>query len=268
MVRMQLSTPAWANGLWVSLSAGIALYLASFFNLPIIDQLRGVVDLLVFEVNKESQVWVQSYTNYFVSKKKIEVMQAELKEVHKQLAHYKLLSKESSALRVENRKLKEAIQHKVEKNSHTLLAPPYFIQQDSKQSLLLPRSGVPCEQGDIVTEDTNIVGQITRATEKTIHVQMITDRYSALPVTIKGTNIHGVVQGRGTGVMRLKFIKDNVEVRVGDKVQTKRIQGMSEQVYSVGDVVRVEKIPGEGFLLIDVVPSFHVHYDSWLTLAP
>lgn len=266
---MQIGAPAaWGNGIWITAAVGFLLYLASVTHLPVVAQLHGVADLLVYEVNKESLAWYQSYNNYFISKKQFESMQDELKEVRRQLAHYKLLSKESSALRIENRKLKEAIHHKVEKNSHTLLAPPYFIQQDSKQSLLLPRSGVPCEQGDIVTEDVNIVGQITRTTDKTIHVQMITDRHSALPVTIKGTDIHGVVQGRGTGVMRLKFIKDNMEVRVGDKVQTKRIQGMSEQAYNVGEVVRVEKIPGEGFLLIDVVPSFRVHYDSWLTLGP
>lgn len=265
---MQVSAPAWANGLWITLTAALGLYLASLCNLPVVSQLHSIADIVVFEINKESLAWYQGYTNYFITKKHYEVMQSELKEAHKQLAHYKLLSKESSALRIENRKLKEAIQHKVGKNTYILLAPPYFIQQDSRQSLLLPRSGVPCEQGDIVIEDANIVGQVTRATDKTIHVQMITDRQSAIPVTIKGTNIHGVVQGRGAGVMRLKFIKDNVEVSVGDKVQTKRIQGMSEQAYNVGEVVRVEKIPGEGFLLIDVEPTFHVHYDSWLTLAP
>ena len=265
---MQINASSWASSLGLIVGMSMALYLANLFNPTYLQQLYGLVDIVVYETNKEAVSFSEGVSSYFVNKKKFESMRQELRNTKKKLAHYKLLSKESTLLRQENRKLKEAIHHQVRQESHILLAPPYFIQQDSKQSLLLPRSGVPCKQGDLVIEQGNLVGQITLLTNKTIRVQMITDKESAIPVTIKGTDIHGFLHGQGAGAMKIKFIKDSAAVRVGDKVQTKKIQGMSEKSYNVGEVVRVEKIPGDGFLMIDVEPSFHVHYESWLALAP
>lgn len=107
-------------------------------------------------------------------------------------------------------------------------------------SLILDRGledGV--KPGQPVVNELGVVGKVTEASESKSKVILITDPQFSAAIMIQRTRESGVISGTLTGLCRLKFIKENADIRVGDKVITSKLSLEFPESLVVGEVVEV-----------------------------
>ncbi|RMH08393.1 MAG: rod shape-determining protein MreC [Nitrospirae bacterium] len=128
------------------------------------------------------------------------------------------------------------------------------------QALILDKGqndGVEKEMG--VVTPAGIVGQIVKTTASTSIVLLITDPNLAVPAVIQRTRDEGLVQGIAhEQKVRMKYIPPLSAVKVGDMVVTSGLTGGFPRGLLIGEVLKVEKGPGDLFQTAWVVPSVDV----------
>ena len=226
---------------------------------------RTMADSLYASLQNNISYIEKSWLAYTHSVVAYEEVVAELTATKKKLAEYTLLSKDAQLLRYENTCLKHISAQADPSSTVHFFDPPYLIQRDKiKQAVLLPNYHGTINLGAFVQHGNKLVGRISHINKNSVRVQLVTDRKSAIPVTIKDKSISGILYGRNSSAMRLKLVKDNSNVQVGDVVQTKKVPGFLEKTIRIGTVSSVNSIPGDSFLFIEVLPDFSLDYNTWL----
>lgn len=95
--------------------------------------------------------------------------------------------------------------------------------------------------GMTVMGATGVIGQITRTTEDTATVRLLTDPNSGAAVMIQSTRDDGIVRGSTNGMLMLEDLGEDVIPQVGDVVVTSGLGGSYERGLIVGSVVSVNK---------------------------
>lgn len=110
--------------------------------------------------------------------------------------------------------------------------------------------------GQPVIDDTGVVGQVTRVFLLTSEATLLTDRDQAIPVQVLRNGLRSVAYGRGqSGLLDLRFMPANADIRKGDKLVTSGIDGVYPSGLSVATVVEVENKSGDSFARIVCQPS-------------
>jgi rod shape-determining protein MreC len=110
--------------------------------------------------------------------------------------------------------------------------------------------------GQPVIDDTGVVGQITRVFLLTSEATLLTDKDEAIPVQVLRNGLRSVAYGRGqSGLLDLRFMPANADIRKGDKLVTSGIDGLYPGGLSVATVVAVENKSGDMFATIVCQPS-------------
>ncbi|MGA8049386.1 MAG: rod shape-determining protein MreC [Burkholderiales bacterium] len=114
--------------------------------------------------------------------------------------------------------------------------------------------------GSPVVDDTGVVGQVTRVFPLTAEVTLVTERDHAIPVEVVRTGLRVVAFGGGSsGLLELRFIAPNVEIRNGDLLATSGIDGTYPAGLPVATVSRVERDAAHGFARILCEPAAGVN---------
>lgn len=97
------------------------------------------------------------------------------------------------------------------------------------------------QSGMTIMGATGVVGQVTRTTEDTATVRMLTDPNSGAAVMIQSSRENGIVRGTAGGMLVLEDLNEDVIPEVGDVVVTSGLGGSYERGLIVGSVVSVNK---------------------------
>ncbi|MBS0309519.1 MAG: rod shape-determining protein MreC [Proteobacteria bacterium] len=109
--------------------------------------------------------------------------------------------------------------------------------------------------GQPVIDDTGVVGQVTRVFLFTSEVTLLTDKDQAIPVQVIRSGLRSVAYGRGqVGVLDLRFMPTNADIRDGDMLVTSGIDGVYPAGLSVAKVVQVETKSTDAFARIVCQP--------------
>jgi rod shape-determining protein MreC len=112
------------------------------------------------------------------------------------------------------------------------------------------RSGQP------VIDDIGVVGQVTRVFSFTSEVTLLTDKDFAIPVQVVRSGVRSIAYGRGqSGVLDLRFMPTNADIRKGDVLVTTGIDGVYPPGLSVASVTEVESKSSDAFARIMCQPS-------------
>jgi rod shape-determining protein MreC len=96
--------------------------------------------------------------------------------------------------------------------------------------------------GSPVTDETGVVGQVTRVHPLLSEVTLVTDRDQAIPVQVVRTGLRAVAFGGGqSGMLELRFMAANAEIQDGDRLVTSGIDGTYPAGIPVATVVRIER---------------------------
>jgi rod shape-determining protein MreC len=110
--------------------------------------------------------------------------------------------------------------------------------------------------GQPVIDDTGVVGQVTRLYPFTTEVTLLTDKDQAISVQVVRSGVRSVAYGRGqSGVLELRFIAANADIKKGDVLVTSGIDGVYPAGLAVASVVSVEHKSSDAFARIICQPT-------------
>ncbi len=109
-----------------------------------------------------------------------------------------------------------------------------------------------------VISPSGIVGRVLSTAKHSSKVLLITDPRSNVDVIVQRTRVKGVVEGFGTEGLKLKYIRQLDDVRVGDVVVTAGLSGIFPKGLLIGEVTKIEKGKDNFFKYIEVRPGVDV----------
>ncbi len=120
-----------------------------------------------------------------------------------------------------------------------------------------------------VIAPTGVVGRVVTPTAGAAKVQLLVDRNAAAGALIERSRSQGVVLGDGSSTLRLDFVSDSADVRVGDNVVTSGIDGMYPRGFVIGRVSEMDRTGG-AYHAIRIQPAvdFSSLEDVLVVLSP
>ncbi len=190
-----------------------------------------------------------------------------IKNISKTEFENKRLQQEVDMLKEENRRLQEAGQLNKQLRemlgfkkslAYKTLAARIIGRDPSNwyKTVIIDRGesdGVKKDMGVIVP--SGVVGRVIKTGPGFSQVLLITDIESTTAVLIERTRNEGILEGRGSGTGRIKYIPLLSSTRAGDLVLTSGLAGGLPRDIMVGSVKRVVERPSELFQDVEMVPA-------------
>lgn len=110
-----------------------------------------------------------------------------------------------------------------------------------------------------VITPSGVVGRIIKAGSGSSRVLLATDLRSDIDVIMQRTRTKGILEGDGTDGMKLKYIRELDDVKVGDTLVTSGFAGIYPKGLVVGTVRRIKPGKDNFFKRIEVAPSVDIN---------
>jgi rod shape-determining protein MreC len=152
----------------------------------------------------------------------------------------------------ENSELRSLLQMKNSLKVNSKAAEIVFSARDpfSRKVILNKGNQQGIEPGSPVVDSLGVIGQITRVYPLHSEVTLLSDKDQAIPVVVERSGLRAVMFGTGSGLMELKFLAANAEVRPGDRILTSGIDGIFIAGLPVATVLKVTRDNAESFARI------------------
>jgi rod shape-determining protein MreC len=96
--------------------------------------------------------------------------------------------------------------------------------------------------GSPVTDETGVVGQVTRVHALVSEVTLLTDRDQAIPVQVMRNGLRAIAfGGGGAGTLELRGMAANADIQNNDRLVTSGIDGTYPAGLPVATVIRIER---------------------------
>jgi rod shape-determining protein MreC len=193
--------------------------------------------------------------DYFVSLGSLERENRQLKQ--QQIANGQTLQ-QAQQLRSENAQLRRLLGASEQLPVKSLMSEILYDARDAfTRKIVLNRgSQHGVSPGQPVIDDVGVIGQVTRVFPFTSEVTLLTDKDQAIPVQLVRSGLRSVAYGRGqSGVLDLRFMPVNADIRKGDVLVTSGIDGVYPAGLQVARVLEVEHKSSDAFARILLQPS-------------
>jgi rod shape-determining protein MreC len=94
-----------------------------------------------------------------------------------------------------------------------------------------------------------VVGRLVTPSPRAAKVQLLVDRNAAAGAMVERTRVQGVVLGTGESLLRMDYVVEMGDVRVGDRVVTSGVDGIYPKGFAIG---QVETLEGSGGLYTSI----------------
>lgn len=105
-----------------------------------------------------------------------------------------------------------------------------------------------------VISPAGVVGRVVTPSGRAAKVQLLIDRNAAAGALVERTRVQGVVLGTGESLLRMEYVAEIGDVRVGDTVVTSGVDGIYPKGFVIGRVEKVER-GGGAYKIITVRPA-------------
>ena len=110
--------------------------------------------------------------------------------------------------------------------------------------------------GSPVTDETGVVGQVTRVHPLVSEVTLATNRNRSIPVQVVRNGLRAVAFGGGaTGTLELRFMAANADIQTNDRLVTSGIDGTYPPGLPVATVMRIERDAENAFARVVCRPA-------------
>ena len=164
---------------------------------------------------------------------------------------------EAQALKTENKYLRELLNLSQRWPLNTLAAEISYETRDPFTHKILIDQGAlnKVQIGAPVLNQEGVIGQVTRVLPLHSEVTLSIDKDFAVPVQIARTNMRSVAYGgAGDGMLELRFVAMNADVRVGDVIVTSGLDGIYPAGLPVGQILKINRKTGLTFAQIICAP--------------
>ena len=160
-------------------------------------------------------------------------------------------------LQAENQQLHKLLQVQQGASYPMQLAKIVYVGHDifSRKLLLARDEHSNVQAGQVVIDDSGVVGQITRVYPLLNEVTLITDKDHAVPVQILRNGLRAVVFGSGgLSELTLRYMPISSDIQEGDTLVTSGIDGTYPPGLPVATVSHIERDPAYPFARIRCAP--------------
>jgi rod shape-determining protein MreC len=110
--------------------------------------------------------------------------------------------------------------------------------------------------GSPVTDESGVVGQVTRVHAFVSEVTLATGRDQAIPVQVVRNGLRAVAFGGGaSGLLELRFMAANADIQTNDRLVTSGIDGIYPAGLPVATVLRIERDAENAFARVVCRPA-------------
>ena len=157
----------------------------------------------------------------------------------------------------ENQQLRNLVALPVRNQFATQLAEIVYAERDVFRRRVLVNKGADAKVliGQVVMDDTGIVGQITRVYPWLAEVTLITEKNHAVPVQVLRNGLRTILFGAGdTSQLSLRYMPVNADIQNGDVLVTSGIDGIYPPGIPVAKVVKIEHDAAYPFARVTCIP--------------
>lgn len=161
------------------------------------------------------------------------------------------------ALQLENQQLRNLAALPQRAAFTTQIAEVIYAERDVFKRKVLINKGADAslQPGQVVMDDSGIVGQITRVYPWLSEVTLVTEKDHAVPVQVLRNGLRTVVFGAGdTSQLSLRYMPVSSDIQNGDVLVTSGIDGIYPQGIPVAKVDKIERDAAYPFARITCLP--------------
>lgn len=161
------------------------------------------------------------------------------------------------ALQSENQQLRNLVALPLRGEFATQIAEIVYAERDVFRRRLLVNKGANDNvlAGQVVMDDTGIVGQITRVYPWLSEVTLITEKDHAVPVQVLRNGLRTIVFGAGdTSQLTPRYMPVNADIQNDDMLVTSGIDGIYPPGIPVAKVVKIERDAAYPFARVTCLP--------------
>ena len=116
------------------------------------------------------------------------------------------------------------------------------------------QSGI--QAGEPVIDDVGVIGQVTRVYLLMSEVTLLSDKDQAIPLQVLRTGLRAIAYGGAEGgMLDLRFMPANADIRNGDVLVTSGIDGTYPPGLPVATVARIERDAAYAFARVTLAPT-------------
>lgn len=197
-------------------------------------------------------------------------LETENERLRRQLRVHKAQLQRMAAIAAENSRLRNLLNATELLKDRVLVAELIGVSPDPlRHTIVINRGRVDgAHAGQPVLDDVGLMGQITGVREHNSTVLLITDSRHALPVQVVRNGVRAIVEGTGDfRRLQLRHVSPTLDVREGDQLVSSGLGGRFPVGYPVGEVIHIERDPGQSFLDVEVEPAANIERSRHLLLV-
>lgn len=159
-------------------------------------------------------------------------------------------------LELENMRLRQLLDMKARQPVGGHIAEILYAARDpfSRRVIIDKGTQAGVSPGQAVVDEIGVVGQVTRAFPLTSEVTLLTDKEQAIPVQVQRNGLRAILAGAGAGMMELRFLAANADVKPDDVLVTSGLDGVYLPGLPVAKVARIDRDNSYAFARIHCEP--------------
>lgn len=222
-----------------------------------LESTREVIAVVIYPFQRLTSLpgeVIGQISTYFETQSQLQEENAQLRLQHEmdaaQLAQL-------STIKADNLQLRTLLELKQRVDYPMQMAEIVYVERDIfKRKLFINKgSQANISAGQVVVDDTGVVGQVTRVYPWLSEVTLVTDKDHAVPIQILRTGLRAVVFGSGDiGEMSLRYMPVSADLVEGDILVTSGIGGTYPPNLPVAKIIKIERDPAYPFSRITCVP--------------
>ena len=222
------------------------------------ESMRQVVALVVYPIQRVAMAPVDllhAVAAYFGSTAALQEENAALKTRQLRAAP-ELLQLE--ALKEENNQLRRLLEAHERTPRKSVFAEILFAGRDPFSRKVVIDKGLQhgLQAGQPVIDDVGVIGQVTRVYLLMSEVTLLSDKDQAIPLQVLRNGLRALAYGGAEGgMLDLRFMAANADIRNGDTLVTSGIDGTYPPGLPVATVSRIERDAAYAFAKITLTPT-------------
>lgn len=177
----------------------------------------------------------------------------------KRLAAQSLLANQTAQLTLENNRLRQLLELREQTRQPGTAAEVLYDTADPYARKVIVDRGLVhgIEQGSPVIDELGVLGQVTRVYPLVSEISLVIDRDLAIPVLNTRTGVRNVLYGepaQHSGVLELRFMTGDADVKVGDLLATSGVDGIYPAGLPVARIRQIDRLGEGNFIRILCAP--------------
>lgn len=225
-----------------------------------LESTRSALSVLVSPVQRlaalPGALWQQA-GDFFITQSRQHSLIKENDELQRQHQVDAAQMLQLEALQSENQQLRKLVELPLRSEFATQLAEIVYAERDVFRRRVFVNKGADAKVlvGQVVMDDTGIVGQITRVYPWLSEVTLITEKDHAVPVQVLRNGLRTIVFGAGdTSQVSPRYMPVTADIQNDDMLVTSGIDGIYPPGIPVARVVKIERDAAYPFARVTCLP--------------